>query len=1099
LKHDKKTCMEMDAPIFLILCFFICFNSLYGCSSDSSEDIKKIHAKNLKRSDFSVTATRNLDQNELIDEINHIYDFYDDIPSTDDGNDVFSCIIDGNRSVFKKDTALTFEIDLNVVDINDCLDYGDLEVLDSSFSSNYSQAVFTDDQGNPVDVSGKGLSEMMGFNVQQYLYKHYEYTKVRLSNGIVVTFQYYVLMSSSDSPDKPCQFVDGAPSGSSIVKVLKVSSNEPSLNYIDKTVLTTSENLQSIDGTYYVDGTINFNINGWAGTMTYDHLPENKPTYSAHFNGDTVYAALGANGPCINSDCPEYKYQGKTIADNLVNVVTSDTSIPGKPVIASDGENYLVLFHKETSPSGLYGVIVSKDFHVGTPFYVSPAKSGVCDAVFDGTDYFVVYSDYTNYIEHYGALYGLKITRNGVLLNNQGDGFLISEGVTAYPSVDFNQDRYTVAWCGSDEKIGNSDFSGVFCAQISMDGSVGPKHLVYNKIDGQVLYPSIHSDGENYLVVWEKQPPYTYTDSPDYNIYGRLLNSRGEPVTPDTIPIATGIGAQELVDVVFDGSSYFVLWNDVQQQDCFLPFRSRIMGRRVSKNGQLVDGGSDTNGVVVNSLNVRNKYLSLTLQDGHYIILWVDTEEESLGTLLKGVKLNMDQSVTNDAGHGDIIKYSSGYSDLVYPVSLFNGNTGFIVWANSGRVEGAMINAGDIHEVVPVENQKPLANAGLDHYTALGSDIELDGSRSSDPEMTPLTYTWTMVSKPLNSLAVLSDPNSAIPSFRGDVKGDYVFQLAVNDGELNSDSDQVKVFVGLNLIPLKTSVKKMVYDGKSGTVLALDAIEKKIMVIDPDLKQIVNTIDLSVYPSDACFGPGHHIYVISDGQPVSIVEYDLSTMREVRTISTEIATYGYNSDDSPRHFHIYYYPGKLFVVDSKWAPTLWTIDLNDTSIQISYPNDPEGLGDLVFSDNYDNFYYWYQYGWTAGFAGSYVYNIGYDGTNFVKLDENASSYPTILDRDPLDTPIFFDETSGLVIVKRYIFDADHLQTVIHEFDEGEDIYAVDFVNRLASSKNKIYNLDDYTINSSVHADHAEHMFFDESGTLYYFNPEIFAIFYQNCL
>ena len=58
----------------------------------------------------------------------------------------------------------------------------------------------------------------------------------------------------------------------------------------------------------------------------------------------------------------------------------------------------------------------------------------------------------------------------------------------------------------------------------------------------------------------------------------------------------------------------------------------------------------------------------------------------------------------------------------------------------------------------------------------------MNGSASSDPNGNPLTYSWTFLSKPAGSAAVLKNPTSVTPTFTVDREGDYVVQLIVNDG-----------------------------------------------------------------------------------------------------------------------------------------------------------------------------------------------------------------------------------------------------------------------------------------------------------------------------
>jgi hypothetical protein len=97
---------------------------------------------------------------------------------------------------------------------------------------------------------------------------------------------------------------------------------------------------------------------------------------------------------------------------------------------------------------------------------------------------------------------------------------------------------------------------------------------------------------------------------------------------------------------------------------------------------------------------------------------------------------------------------------------------------------------------ISVGNTAPVADAGAAQRFVVGTQVSLDGSASSDFERDPLTYAWTLVSKPPGSLAKLSDGAISKPSLTVDVPGTYSASLVVNDGKANSAPAQTTVVVG---------------------------------------------------------------------------------------------------------------------------------------------------------------------------------------------------------------------------------------------------------------------------------------------------------------
>ncbi|HEU4592049.1 MAG TPA: PKD domain-containing protein [Steroidobacteraceae bacterium] len=98
-------------------------------------------------------------------------------------------------------------------------------------------------------------------------------------------------------------------------------------------------------------------------------------------------------------------------------------------------------------------------------------------------------------------------------------------------------------------------------------------------------------------------------------------------------------------------------------------------------------------------------------------------------------------------------------------------------------------------------NRAPLANAGADQTVYASQVVSLDGSASSDPDGQPLTYRWSFVTRPAGSAASLDDPANVKPTFVPDRDGDYIVQLIVSDGVVDSAPDTVQIST-LNSAPV---------------------------------------------------------------------------------------------------------------------------------------------------------------------------------------------------------------------------------------------------------------------------------------------------------
>jgi len=93
----------------------------------------------------------------------------------------------------------------------------------------------------------------------------------------------------------------------------------------------------------------------------------------------------------------------------------------------------------------------------------------------------------------------------------------------------------------------------------------------------------------------------------------------------------------------------------------------------------------------------------------------------------------------------------------------------------------------------PSTNNAPLADAGNDRTVSTEHLITLDGTQSSDPENDDLTYLWTQVS---GTNVTLNFNTIAAPSLTTpDTNGELIFELVVNDGQLNSPPSTVSISV----------------------------------------------------------------------------------------------------------------------------------------------------------------------------------------------------------------------------------------------------------------------------------------------------------------
>jgi len=109
-----------------------------------------------------------------------------------------------------------------------------------------------------------------------------------------------------------------------------------------------------------------------------------------------------------------------------------------------------------------------------------------------------------------------------------------------------------------------------------------------------------------------------------------------------------------------------------------------------------------------------------------------------------------------------------------------------------------MIIALTVLFLIPIDllagNNKPVAVIDGTLNVKQGQTVYLDGSFSSDPGGSDLDYSWTLLSSPEGSIAVLS-PSGSIVSFEADAAGRYKVKLIVTNGLSDSDPAYAEITV----------------------------------------------------------------------------------------------------------------------------------------------------------------------------------------------------------------------------------------------------------------------------------------------------------------
>jgi len=243
--------------------------------------------------------------------------------------------------------------------------------------------------------------------------------------------------------------------------------------------------------------------------------------------------------------------------------------------VASDGNNYLVVYQEGTTDHNIMGVFVTPGGVVGTPFAIdaSPNDDTVPTVAFNGTDYLVVYqrANGTN-SSIIGALVD-PLTGNVLA----GSPFAIdaSANVNILPAAASNGSTFLVAY-----QLASGHTAGdILGAIVDPTISATPPAVTQFNIDASQYNdqaPAVASDGTNYLVVYQE----IYNAQSD--IVGSLVNVSGQPAV-SFVSIDTNPNFDEYQPrVAWGGARYLVAYTEI-----YSSYDHNILGARITSAGQV--------------------------------------------------------------------------------------------------------------------------------------------------------------------------------------------------------------------------------------------------------------------------------------------------------------------------------------------------------------------------------------------------------------------------------------------------------------------------------------------------------------------------------
>jgi len=341
----------------------------------------------------------------------------------------------------------------------------------------------------------------------------------------------------------------------------------------------------------------------------------------------------------------------------------------GRPGIATDGENFFVVWRDTTTGSSVFlGARITPDGVNLDPGGISLGGSssssyGIYPAVaFDGANYLVVWADTD------GEVYAVRVTSEGVVLDDPALKVTTGASSKLRPvSIAFGGTNYLIAW--------RNGVDAVKVARVSTSGTIidGPAGTTI----GTGFYPWVAFDGANYLVVWHAW------GSGGLDIFGNRISPTNGTVLDGTGFVICGAAEdQDHASVTFNGTNYLVVWHDFRGGDIGYNDGS-VYGARVSTNGVVLDSPA----IQISDL-CRGGPVAVAFDGTNFLVVWqVDywhVEETEL------VDVFAQKISTAGSLVGEAIPICTAHGHQWGPRVAFNNVDKYLItWTEGGPYERA--------------------------------------------------------------------------------------------------------------------------------------------------------------------------------------------------------------------------------------------------------------------------------------------------------------------------------------------------------------------------------------------------------------------------
>lgn len=360
-----------------------------------------------------------------------------------------------------------------------------------------------------------------------------------------------------------------------------------------------------------------------------------------------------------------------TLASDIAPA-NSDTQTPGRPAVAFDGSNYLVVSRRVAGTADtMTGSIVTPAGTVVKSFDIGGPGSNLCGVAYGGGYYLVAFS-------RYGQIVAYRISTAGLVLDGPTGITVSSLNPTTSnfsPAIAFDGATFLIAW---QQFSSQYDIQG---ALVTTSGQVIKEFSLF-AASGEQVNPTLAFDGTNYLVAWRDTRSGS-GPAADTDITATRVKPDGTVLDPSGLLISTAPGVQESPQLTFRAGQYFVAWVDYRNNT------PAIYGTRIGTNGSLLDGAASTGGIAISTTGTIGGNPAVVPLGSNFLVAW---EVAGYGSPagIYGAQVNAGGQVVNLASGSNLFPITGSPAEyaarFVLPAMAAGPNNSLVVWINNREV-----------------------------------------------------------------------------------------------------------------------------------------------------------------------------------------------------------------------------------------------------------------------------------------------------------------------------------------------------------------------------------------------------------------------------